>query len=75
MTHNPENRYNQYFLNNAFDVLLEVKDEIMMVRSTSISPTINQYITTVMLNELFEDLLDPAEVLENAQYDIENQIF
>jgi hypothetical protein len=29
----------------------------------------------VMLNELFEDLLDPAEVLENAQYDIENQIF
>lgn len=75
MTHNPENRYNQYFLTNAFDVLLEIKDEIMMVRSTSISPTINQYLTTVMLNELFEDLLDPAEVLENAQYDIENQIF
>ncbi|HHW72584.1 MAG TPA: extracellular solute-binding protein [Firmicutes bacterium] len=75
MTHNPENRYNQYFLNNAFDVLLEIKDEIQMVRSTSISPTINQYLTTVMLNELFEDLLDPAEVIEQAQYDIENQIF
>jgi arabinosaccharide transport system substrate-binding protein len=75
MTHNPENRYNQYFLNNAFDVLLEIKDEIQMVRSTSISPTISQYLTTVMLNELFEDLLDPAEVIEQAQYDIENQIF
>ena len=62
MTHNPENRYNQYFLNNAFDVLLEIKDEIQMVRSTSISPTINQYLTTVMLNELFEDLLDPLKL-------------
>lgn len=75
MTHNPNNAYNQYFLNNAFDVLNEIQAEIMLVRSSSISPTINQYVTTTMLNELFEDLMDPAEVLERAQYDIESQIF
>ncbi len=75
MTHNPDNAYNQYFLNNVFDVLNEVKDEIVMIRSSSISPTINNYVTTVMLNELFEDMLDPAEVLEDAQYNIESQIF
>jgi len=46
MTHNPDNRYIQYFLSNPFDVLNEVKDEIMLVRSSSISPTINNYLTT-----------------------------
>ncbi|MCK9524845.1 MAG: ABC transporter substrate-binding protein, partial [Limnochordia bacterium] len=75
MTHNPDNAYNQYFLNNVFDVLNVIKDEIVMVRSSSISPAINDYVTTVMLNELFEDFLDPAEVLEDAQYNIESQIF
>ncbi|NMB21473.1 MAG: extracellular solute-binding protein [Firmicutes bacterium] len=75
MTHNPDNAYNQYFINNVFDVLNEIKDEIVMVRSSSISPAINDYVTTVMLNELFEDILDPAEVLEDAQYNIESQIF
>jgi len=28
-----------------------------------------------MLNELFEDMLDPAEVIEEAQSMIESQIF
>lgn len=75
MTHNPNNRYNQYFLNNVFDVLNEIKDEIVMIRSSSISPTINNYLTTIVLNELFEDMLDPAEVLADAQDIIEGQIF
>jgi len=75
MTHNPDNAYNKYFLNNVFDVLNEIKDEIVMIRSSSVSPTINNYVTTVMLNELFEDMLDPAEVLEEAQYNIESQVF
>ena len=75
MTHNPDNRYNQYFQNNVFDVLNEIKDEIVMVRSSSISPTINNYLTTIVLNELFEDMLDPAEVLAEAQEIIESQIF
>lgn len=75
MTHDPNNRYNQYFLNSPFDVLLEIQDEIMMVRSTVNSPVINTYVVTTMLNELFEDLLDPAEVIEDAQYMVESQIF
>jgi arabinosaccharide transport system substrate-binding protein len=75
MTHNPDNAYNKYFINNVFDVLNEIKDEIVMVRSSSVSPAINDYVSTVMLNELFEDILDPAEVLEDAQYNIESQIF
>lgn len=75
MTHNPDNQYVQYFVNNPFDVLLEVQDEIMMVRSTPISPTINNYVTTTLLNELFEDMLDPVEVLEDAQYILESQVF
>lgn len=75
MTHNPENRYVKYFLNNPFDVLNVVKDEIMMIRSTVNSPVINTYVVTTMLNELFEDMLDPAGVLEEAQDMIESQIF
>lgn len=75
MTHNPNNRYVQYFINNPFEVLNEVKDEIMMIRSTINSPVINTYVVTTMLYELFEDLRDPAETLEEAQYMIESQIF
>ena len=75
MTHNPENRYVKYFVNNPFDVLNVVTDEIMMIRSTINSPVINTYVVTTMLNELFEDTLDPAEVLEEAQDMIESQIF
>ncbi|MBN2220625.1 MAG: extracellular solute-binding protein, partial [Vallitaleaceae bacterium] len=54
VTHNPDNAFVQYFVNNPFDVLNVVKDEIMMIKSTKASPTINNILCTVTLNAIFE---------------------
>lgn len=75
LTHNPENKYNQYFLTNAFDVLLEIKNEIMYLSSTSISPTINSYFSSTLWNNLYVDKLDAAAELETAQETIAADIF
>lgn len=74
VTHNPENEYVQYFQNNVFDVLNEIKDEIMPIKSTSASPTIYNVLCTITLNEIFEDGVDPAEALQAAQEQIENEL-
>lgn len=74
VTHNPDNVYVQYFKNNAFDVLNEIKDEIMMIKSTSASPTIYNVICTVTMNEIFEDGVDPMEALNAAQEQIINDL-
>lgn len=70
VTHNPENAFVKYFQNNPFDVLNEIKDEIRMIKSTSASPTINNVLCTVTLNEIFEDGKDIKQALDEAQAQI-----
>lgn len=74
VTHNPDNEFVQYFQNNPFDVLNEVKDEIQMIKSTSASPTINNVLCTVTLNAIFEDGQDVTEALNEAQEMIEQEL-
>jgi arabinosaccharide transport system substrate-binding protein len=75
LTHDPANKYNQYFLTSPFDTLLEIKDEIQYIPSTSISPTINAYFSSTLWNNLYLDLKDAAAELEEAQETIEADIF
>ena len=75
ITHNPENKFNKYFLTNVFDTLNEIKDEIMFLPSTSISPNINSYVGSTLWNNLYIDMLDAAEELKTAQETIEGDIF
>ncbi len=75
LTHNPDNKFNQYFLTNAFDTLNEIKNEIMFLPSTQISPTINSYLGATLWNNLYVDKLDAASELELAQETIESDIF
>ncbi|MFD1177679.1 ABC transporter substrate-binding protein [Paenibacillus puldeungensis] len=74
VTHNPENKFVKYFVNNPFDVLNEIKDEIKLIKSTSASPTINNVLCTVTLNEIFEDGKDIKQALDNAQKQIEQEL-
>lgn len=74
VTHNPDNEFVQYFQNNPFDVLNEVKDEIQMIKSTPASPTINNVLCTVTLNAIFEDGQDVTEALNEAQEMIEQEL-
>lgn len=74
ITHNPDNKFVQYFQNNPFDVLLQMDDEIQMIKSTSASPTINNILCTITLNEIFEDGRDVKEALDDAQKQIEQEL-
>lgn len=74
VTHNPENQFVKYFVNNPFDVLNELKDEIRLIKSTSASPTINNVLCTTTFNEIFEDGKDIAEALNDAQKQIEQEL-
>ena len=74
VTHNPDNEFVKYFVNNPFDVLNEVKDEIQLIRSVSATPTINNVLNTVTFNAIFEDGQDVTEALNEAQKMIEQEL-
>jgi arabinosaccharide transport system substrate-binding protein len=74
VTHNPDNQFVKYFVNNPFDVLNEIRDEINLIKSTSASPTINNVLCTVTLNEIFEDGKDIKKALDDAQTQIEQEL-
>lgn len=74
VTHNADNQFVQYFANNPFDVLNEVKSNIKSIKSTSATPTINNVLCTVTLNAIFEDGQDVTEALNEAQEMIEQEL-
>lgn len=74
VTHDPANKFNQYFLTNAFDTLLAI-NEIKGVASTSITPAINTYLDTTLWNIVYVDMADAAGALEEAQTSIEGELF
>jgi len=69
ITHNEDNKYIQYFLNNPFDVLNEIKESIALLESQTSSkfPSINDYFVATTLNEIFEDGVSPQEALDSTQ--------
>ncbi len=70
-----DNKFNQYFIGYPIDALIPIKDEIGYIRSTSVSPTINNYLGTTLWNEVYVDGVDTAEALEEAQDAIESDLF
>lgn len=76
VTHNANNQYVQYFKNNPFDVLNEVKDGIAGLESHSsvAYPSINNLFTTITLNDIFENNIDVKDALDQAQADLDNEL-
>lgn len=74
LTHNPDNAINAYFLTNAFDVLNQVKNDFVTIKSTSGVPTVNNILCTVTLNDVIENGVDPAEAAKAAQEQAENEL-
>lgn len=71
ITHNPDNKYVQYFRTSPFDVLNEVKDEIGAIKCVQISPTIGELMNLTVLNNCIEDGADVDEELASAQAEID----
>lgn len=69
--HNEQNQYNTFFRNYPYDVLASIKDQIGTVMTTSISPTINEQLCNVTLNDILENGVSVDEALQTAQEVIE----
>ncbi|WP_070041733.1 ABC transporter substrate-binding protein [Robinsoniella peoriensis] len=74
VTHNPDNEFVQYFKNNPFEVLNEIKDQIGLIKSTEAYPAINSTFSATTLNAIFDSDQDIAAALEEAQSQIENEL-
>ena len=74
ITHDEENKFVQYFVNNPFEVLNEVEHEIELIRSLEITPSINNVIGTQVLNDINENGADPEATLNDAQAQLENEL-
>ncbi|TCL54779.1 carbohydrate ABC transporter substrate-binding protein (CUT1 family) [Kineothrix alysoides] len=67
ITHDSNNEYVKFFRTNPYDVLNEVKDEIGKISVVAISPTINEQMCNVTLNDVLENKMDVDEALQAAQ--------
>ena len=67
VTGDTSNQYISYFVTNPFDTLNEIKEEIGKIDVVTISPTINEQMCNVTLNEVLENKMDVTEALQEAQ--------
>ena len=67
------NPYNTFFRVKPYEVLQQLanEDAIGTIYTTTVSPTLNDYMCTTTLNEVFEDGMDIDEALAEAQEYIE----
>ena len=67
------NPYNTFFRVKPYEVLQQLanEDAIGTIYTTTVSPTLNDYMCTTTLNEVYEDGMDIDEALAEAQEYIE----
>lgn len=65
--HDDSNQYNAFFRNYPYDVLNKIKDGIGKISVVAISPTINEEICTVTLNEILENGTAVEDALAASQ--------
>jgi arabinosaccharide transport system substrate-binding protein len=71
ITKDTSNKYIAYFVNNPFDTLNEIKDEIGKIKVGTINPAISEQFNTIILNNCFESKADVDEELKTAQEALE----
>ena len=65
---NMDNQYNAYFRNLPYEVLASIgMDNIGKIYSVAISPTINEQMCNVTLNDILENGVSVDEALKTAQ--------
>lgn len=71
ITTDTSNQYISYFVNNPFDALNEIKDEIGKIKVGRMNPAINEQFNLTILNNCFENGADIESELATAQNDLE----
>lgn len=65
--HDDNNQYNAFFRNYPYDVLNQIKDGIGKISVVAISPTINEELCNVTLNEILENGTSVDDALAASQ--------
>ena len=66
VTHDPDNKFIQFYVNNPFDTLLQIKDEVVAVNNNSTLPTVLDTMKTVVLQKAYES----SESIESILADV-----
>ncbi|GAA1985162.1 ABC transporter substrate-binding protein [Isoptericola halotolerans] len=76
ITHNPDNKFNEYFQTNLFDVLNSVQGGIGHFESFANEdlPAVDNWFRTVTLNEVYESGTPAQDALDQAQNDLQNEL-
>lgn len=67
VTHDPENTFVKYYVNNPFDTLLQIKDEVVAVNNNETLPTVLDTMKTVVLQQAYETDESIEDILKDAQ--------
>ena len=71
VTHDPNNQFVQYYVNNPFDTLLEIKDEVVAVNNNEALPGVLDEMKAVVLQKAYETDEPIADILKEAQATVE----
>lgn len=74
LTTNEDNQFISFFIDNPFDVLNTIKDDIRTIKSTYAVPTISDIMTTVTLPDIIENGVPAEEAAIAAQEQAVNEL-
>jgi arabinosaccharide transport system substrate-binding protein len=69
----PNNKFLKYFNTNPFDVLAQVSDKMMTIKTMQNSATINDYLSNKTWNRILVNKEDTAKVMEETQKELTSQ--
>ena len=74
LTTNEDNQFISFFIDNPFDVLNTIKDDIRTIKSTYAVPTIDDVLTSVTLPDIIENGVPAEEAAVAAQEQAVNEL-
>lgn len=74
LTTDESNQFISFFIDNPFDVLNTIKDDIRTIKSTYAVPTIDDIITSVVLPDIIENGVPAEEAATAAQEQAVNEL-
>ena len=73
VTHDPENTFVKFYVNNPFDTLLQIKDEIVAVNNNETLPGVLDEMKAVVLQKAYETDEPIEDILAEAQASVESE--
>jgi arabinosaccharide transport system substrate-binding protein len=73
ITKDPGNKFLKYFETNPFDVLAQVQDKMITIKTMQNTAIINDYLSANTFTRIYTNKEDPAKVLDETQTELESQ--